>query len=313
MEKKLRNIEINRISPNPENPRIIFRQEEMDNLMFSIQKIGLQVPITVYEKSHGKYILIDGERRWKVFQKLNYDKIPAIIQEQPSKLENLLLMFNIHSLREQWDTFTISKKLAVIIDLYIEKNKISPTETTLSQITGLTRSIIRSCKALIKLPDKYKQMLWEELQKPKSKQKLSEDFFLEMEKAISAIQRYFPMTSADINKGRDALIKKFKKETIKNILDLRKLTRIATAHQKFNYDKTEIHNAIRSILEDNDYGLEQIYNETVAAFYEEKQFLDRAKNFINYVENLEEDETKDAQIMQMLLKIKRSIDRVLNS
>lgn len=311
MEKKLRNIPINQIYPNEDNPRIIFRQEEMDNLMYSIQKKGLQVPVTVYQKSPDKYILIDGERRWKVFQKLNYTTIPAIIQERPSELENLLLMFNIHSLREQWDLFTISKKLTKIIDLYEEENHKVPNESILSQETGLTRSIIRSCKALIKLPEKYKNMLHDELQKPKSKQKLSEDFFLEMEKAIAAIKKHVPEALGRIDNARDALIRKYKNEIIKNVLDLRKLTRIASAVAKFNYDRGEIQTSIQSILGNNNIGLESIYNETVAVFYDEKMFLDKANNFIVYVERLNDEELHDQKIKEMLTRVKDAIEKLL--
>jgi len=311
MEKKLRNIPINQIVPNEDNPRIIFRQEEMDNLMYSIQKKKLQVPITVYQKSPGKYVLIDGERRWRVFQKLNYPTIPAIIQEKPSKLENLFLMFNIHSLREQWDLFTISKKLTKIIDLYEEENDRVPNESILSQETGLTRSIIRSCKALIKLPEKYKNMLHVELLKPKSQQKLSEDFFLEMEKAITAIKKHIPEALGKIDSARDALIKKFKAEIIKSVLDLRKLTRIASAVAKFNYDREEIRTSIQTILANNDVGLEYIYNETVAIFYDEKRFLDKANNFIVYVERLNDEELNDQKIKEMLKRVKDAIEKLL--
>ncbi|MBK6936712.1 MAG: ParB/RepB/Spo0J family partition protein, partial [Chitinophagaceae bacterium] len=95
----LQNVPVALIERNPENPRIFFRQEEMEQLYVSIRTKGLLVPISVYE-DNGKYVIIDGERRWRTFLKLNYDTIPAIIQDKPTPLDNLLLMFNIHGLRE---------------------------------------------------------------------------------------------------------------------------------------------------------------------------------------------------------------------
>src|SRR6185369_8462801 len=95
---KLLDIDIDLIKPNPENPRIIFRQEEMDSLLVSIKKHGVQVPISVY-KDGKHFILLDGERRWRTCLKLNFQYIPAIVQNKPSELENLLMMFNIHALR----------------------------------------------------------------------------------------------------------------------------------------------------------------------------------------------------------------------
>src|ERR1035441_9348098 len=83
------------IDRNPENPRTIFRAGELEELLESIRIYGVQVPITVY-RSGKRYVLIDGERRWLCSQRLGNRTIPALIQDKPSALDNLLLMFNIH-------------------------------------------------------------------------------------------------------------------------------------------------------------------------------------------------------------------------
>ena len=188
MDKKseLRHISVDLIKPNPDNPRIIFRQEELDSLLVSIKKHGVQVPISVYKEGNN-FIIIDGERRWRTCLKLNFEKIPAIVQEKPSELENLLMMFNIHALREQWDLFTIANKLTSIIEMLENKNGYIPTEAQLNEETGLTRSTIRRCKLIIELPNKYKDIIVEELHKPKAKQKLTEDFFIEMETSFYSL------------------------------------------------------------------------------------------------------------------------------
>src|SRR5688572_20469193 len=97
----LKDISVDLIDRNPENPRVFFRQEELDSLLDSIRQYGVQVPITVY-RYRNRYTLIDGERRWRCSIKLNKKTIPALVQDKPDDLTNLLLMFNIHALREQW-------------------------------------------------------------------------------------------------------------------------------------------------------------------------------------------------------------------
>ncbi len=180
----LRDISPDRISRNPDNPRLFFRPEEMDTLMASIRRYGIQVPIVVYEDS-GSYVLIDGERRWRCALKLNIRKIPALVQRKPSPLQNLLLMFNIHALREQWDYLTIANKLPDVITLFQDENYgRPPNEAELSEVTGLTRGQIRRCRFLLELPVQYKELLQEELSLPKHRQQLSEDFFIEMERAL---------------------------------------------------------------------------------------------------------------------------------
>ena len=123
---KLLEVPIDAIERNKENPRIVFRPGELEKLLESIRRFGIQVPISVYRKGK-KYILIDGERRWRCSIKLNRKTIPALVQDEPSPLLNLLLMFNIHGLREQWDLLTIALKLPRVIQL-----------TRPSQFEGLT-------------------------------------------------------------------------------------------------------------------------------------------------------------------------------
>jgi ParB/RepB/Spo0J family partition protein len=180
---KLMELEVNSIQPNPENPRLRFRQGELDSLRASIRRHGVQVPISVFKRGSG-YILIDGERRWRCASKLNLMTIPALVQSEPSPLQNLLLMFNIHALREQWDFLTIALKLPTVVKLLQERDGREPTEADLAEHTSLPRGTIRKCRLLMRLPKKYKDVILDELKKPKAKQEVGEEFFIEMEKAL---------------------------------------------------------------------------------------------------------------------------------
>ena len=55
---KLKQLSPDRIVPNPENPRLVFRQEEMESLMVSIAKYGVQVPIAVFQDGTNTYLLM---------------------------------------------------------------------------------------------------------------------------------------------------------------------------------------------------------------------------------------------------------------
>src|SRR5437879_13913268 len=119
---KLRDIPVERIGTNLENPRLVFRPGELEELTESIRRYGVQFPITVY-KEQNQYVLIDGERRWRCCRKINKKTIPALVQNKPDPLTNLLLMFNIHALREQWDLLTIALKLPRVISLLSERDR----------------------------------------------------------------------------------------------------------------------------------------------------------------------------------------------
>jgi ParB family chromosome partitioning protein len=285
---KLSEIKVDSISTNPENPRTAFRQEELDLLQESIRQFGVQVPIAVYKSGKG-YVLIDGERRWRCASKLNMKTIPALVQDEPTALENLLLMFNIHALREQWDLLTIALKLPKIIKLLTGELNRPPNEPELSAKTGLTRGIIRRCRMLIDLPKKYQDMLLEEIKKPKNKQTISEDFFIEMEKSLKTVERAMPEVIPNKDKARQVLLKKYKDGVIANIVDFRKVGKIARA-KKVNADPEEAQEAIRRLLTEPTYSIEKAWNETVSEAYAERDIVTGIERLLAKLDEVKSEE-----------------------
>lgn len=308
----VREISPDEIERNPENPRLFFRSEEMDTLLASIQRYGIQVPITVYQDKR-RYTLIDGERRWRCAKKLNLQKIPALVQPKPSELTNLLLMFNIHALREQWDYFTIANKLPNVIALYEEENKTTPNEIELSAITGLTRGQIRRCRYLLDMPKRYRHMLAIELALPKQQQKLSEDLFIEMERSLKTVQNYVPDAVDNLNSARDALIGKFRREVIGNITDFRMLSKIATSINNLGVKETRARQAITQIFNpNNNVGIEELYAEHFELRYDEKKITQNIQSLTEYLAaHTDSDEDLAQDIREALKKLQRLIIKVL--
>jgi ParB family transcriptional regulator, chromosome partitioning protein len=268
---KLQKISPDEIEANPENPRLIFRQEEMDNLMLSIDRHGIQVPLTVYREGSG-FFLIDGERRWRCAKKLNLKTVPALVQSKPTELENLLLMYNIHALREQWDYYTIASKLTKVIELFFIENDRHPLESELSEATGLTRGQIRRCRLLLDLPERFKDMLYGELELPKIKQRLSEDFFIEMERSLKTVTNRLPIYAERIDDVRDALISKFRDGTISAVTDFRQLSKIATAVDSLGVAQKLAKKSLDRVFDHDDKtSIRQAYENTVEFEYDEKK------------------------------------------
>jgi ParB/RepB/Spo0J family partition protein len=287
---QLLEVQVDAIERNKENPRIVFRPGELEKLLESIRRYGVQVPVSVYRKGK-KYILIDGERRWRCSIKLNKKTIPALVQDEPSPLANLLLMFNIHGLREQWDLLTISLKLPRVIALIEQEGK-TPTERELADRTGLPRATIRRGRFLMDLPDQYKDQLLEELNKPKSEQKLTEDFFIEMEKSLTTVQRAVPELVPNKNRVRNILIAKYRKGTIGNLTDLRKVGKIARA-EKVNADPEVAKGALEQLFSPNDYSVDQAYQDSVAVAYSERDVLTRARSLTEMLGDIDPDDIDD--------------------
>lgn len=307
-KSKLKYISVDKIDRNPDNPRIFFRTEELDNLLISISRIGVQVPITVYQDGD-RYVIIDGERRWKCSKKLNLKTIPALIQDKPTKLENLLLMFNIHALREQWDLFTIAMKLPIVIEL-LEDEGIKPTEIQLSRYTGLSRGYIRRSRLLMALPQKYRDMILLELKKPKSKQKLSEDFFLEMEKGLKSVKKHYPEVIDNIDRIRDTLIKKYRNLTITNVLHFRYVTKISRA-QKYGVSNKTAKNALKRLFQDNKYSIEDAFEDSAEEAYDERALATRIEWLLNNLKEFEIEELETGDLKIMLIELRELINELL--
>ena len=307
---ELRTIPVDSIDKNPENPRTVFRPGELEELLESIRRYGVQVPIAVY-KEKGRYVLIDGERRWRCCVKLNKKEIPALVQEKPDALTNLLLMFNIHALREQWDLLTIALKLPRVIKLLSERSGKKPNERELADHTGLTRGMIRRCKLLVELPDTYKEEILEELKKPKAQQKLTEDFFIEMERSLTTVQRAMPETIRDKDQARRTLIGKYKNGVIINILDFRKLSKIARA-ERVDADQNRARTVLLKLFDRNDYSVEQAYLDSVYNAYSERDLLTRIHSLLERLQTLRENELDDELRASLRQLIHRAIQLLGN-
>jgi ParB family chromosome partitioning protein len=90
-------IDINLISPNPKQPRTVFDEAALKELMVSIKEIGILQPPVVREVTGGRYELIMGERRYRAAKAVGLKTIPVIIRQTPdNELLREALIENIH-------------------------------------------------------------------------------------------------------------------------------------------------------------------------------------------------------------------------
>ena len=77
----VRIVHIDRIEPNPEQPRLVFEQEALDELAASIREHGVLQPILVRPLGPNTFQLVAGERRWRASRLAGLETIPALIEE----------------------------------------------------------------------------------------------------------------------------------------------------------------------------------------------------------------------------------------
>ena len=94
-EPPLNEIDIDRIVPNPNQPRLNFDEKRLEELAASIRENGILQPVLVRPFNNG-YQLIAGERRLSAAQRAGMLKIPAVIRDVPDeRLLELALVENI--------------------------------------------------------------------------------------------------------------------------------------------------------------------------------------------------------------------------
>lgn len=153
-EKTITNIKMEKILPNRLQPRIVFQDEQIDELAESIKKYGVINPITV-RKLGDKYEIIAGERRFKASKSIGLEEIPAFVIEADDKASaELALIENI----QRKDLSPIEEGLS-----YDKILKISEiTQEELSKRLGKKQSTIANKIRLLKLDDSVKDALLNE-------------------------------------------------------------------------------------------------------------------------------------------------------
>lgn len=250
------------IDRNEDNPRLIFRSDDLLTLEQSISDQGILVPLTVFKEGR-LYRLLDGERRWRCAKRLGLSRVPVIVQPKPERLQNIMMMFAIHHARRDWDPLPTALKLLDLEDEFKKQNGRTPSESELSGLASLSRGEVRRLRKLINLPDRYRKELLDELEKPKSKQVLTVDHVLEATTAASLLRKQNIVDKSGEDDLRQAIISKFKSGTIVNTVAPRKLARLARAVDRGEVGLNVARSVIAKIIRVPSYTIDRAFSESV--------------------------------------------------
>jgi ParB family chromosome partitioning protein len=247
------------ISPNKENPRLIFRENELESLKESIDQQGILVPLTVFEKGD-KFIILDGERRWRCALRLNLKTVPTIIQPEPDKLQNIMMMFAIHNARKDWDPLPTALKLEELENQLARRYKKAPTEADLASAASISRGEVRRYRQILAIPDDLRAELMEELEKPRHEQILTVDHVLETTRGVEQLQKKGAIGESQGKKLTHAIIKKFREKTENSTVAPRLLPKIARAYERRDVDKEEVQDVVKRLIQETTYTIAKAYS-----------------------------------------------------
>ena len=145
-------IPIDRIEPNPFQPRMSFDQEALEELAESIRTFGLIQPVTVRRKADGKYQIISGERRFRACRLAGMDMIPAYIRDANDQgMLEMAIVENIQ--RENLDPIEV----AMSYQRLMEECRL--TQEQMADRVGKKRASVANQLRLLKLPAKVQHDL----------------------------------------------------------------------------------------------------------------------------------------------------------
>lgn len=154
-EDAIAQIDIELISPNPDQPRTNFKKSDLEELSNSIKKEGLIQPILVREQEDETYQIIAGERRWQAAKLAGLKKVPIQVKNvDDDKALELALIENI----QRSDLNPIEE--AYGYRRLMERRKM--TQADIAQAVSKGRSTIANALRLLDLPEDAQQLLFED-------------------------------------------------------------------------------------------------------------------------------------------------------
>lgn len=139
-------IAVDKLRNNPDQPRQVFKDAELEELSQSIKALGLIQPVLVRPTGDGHYEIVAGERRWRAAQRAGLDRIPVIVRELSDRdvLEQAIVE-NVQ--RENLNPIEEARAYQRLCDEFSLSHK------EVAERVGKDRTTVSNLTRLLKLPD----------------------------------------------------------------------------------------------------------------------------------------------------------------
>jgi ParB family chromosome partitioning protein len=149
-------VPIEKVNPNPDQPRRSFDMEKLGDLSASISEKGILQPLIVRAspKQNGTYEIVAGERRWRAAQMAKLHEIPVIVRDfNDTEVLEVAIIENIQ--RADLNPVEEAAGYSQLME------KFGHTQEKLSEVLGKSRSHIANSVRLLTLPDEVQSYLGE--------------------------------------------------------------------------------------------------------------------------------------------------------
>jgi ParB family transcriptional regulator, chromosome partitioning protein len=149
---ELRELPVELIKPNPDQPRTKFDPEALTALAASIETSGVVQPLLVRPLHDGSYELVAGERRWRAAQQAGLERVPAVVRDQ-AETERLQAALIENMVREDLNPVEEARACDALI------HELNLSKEDLARRVGRSRPSISNLIRLLELPDEALAML----------------------------------------------------------------------------------------------------------------------------------------------------------
>ncbi len=207
-------------NPRGEKPDEIQKDKTFEQLKDSVAQFGVLVPIVVHEKAKSpyKYVLIDGERRFRAALATNLESIPAHIASSDDPMDKRVQAFHIHMLRKQWKPVATVRAFKIIRKELRKKTKWKNDKELLLELqflTGCTDTQLENLQRGIHYPEKVLKEI--------DDGKIRWSHIVQFEASfVEQLEQHFPnfLKKLGARKVRESLTEKARQKVIKPTRDL---------------------------------------------------------------------------------------------
>lgn len=283
---------------NPHNPRMLFDREDLHVLRESISRVGILVPLTVYRESNsGHYVILDGQRRWICAQEVGLSKIPVNQVAEPTLVQNIVTMFQIHKLRKDWELMPTALKLELLMRELGEKK-----DKRLAELTGLDEAVVVRCKKLLSYNKRYQDTMLD----ADPGKRIKADFFIELY-AVRNDREVKKFSWFNKDKFTDDMLQKVSERGIKSVTDFRivkqhinnavKANKVATISKKLqefaeqplltpdhlNIESAKVNAEAKKVLKSIESLYAQVHAIDINEFYGEEVMWERLESLAHLI------------------------------
>ena len=143
---ELRELAVELVAPNPDQPRKRFDQEALQALAESIEERGVLQPVLVRPRPGGTYELVAGERRWRAAQLAGLETLPALVQQRDDA-QSLEAALVENMAREDLNPIEAARAVAALVE------ELGLTREEVGRRVGRSRVAVSNLLRLLDLPD----------------------------------------------------------------------------------------------------------------------------------------------------------------